>query len=230
MVIPGSDILGRILHAAAQCFLIPCIVGLLIFLLAVFAELGSFAAEWKWRRKRVPAALLETWQEGNRTAGLLEEGSERAALDFLALPPGEIRRLAGAVLKPGIPPEERKLAARQFLDEQEFRALKVLEKTDLIAKLGPILGLMGTLIPLGPGLAALGRGDLTALSQAVIIAFDTTVVGIAAGGIAFFISKVRRRWYERDLSALEVFLQYVLGGETDAGAKPKAVAAAGRRQ
>ena len=230
MVIPGSDILGRILHAAAQCFLIPCIVGLLIFLLAVFAELGSFVAEWKWRKKRVPAGILEIWQDGENTANLREGVSSKAALDSLALPAGEIRRLADLVLKPGAPAEERKLAARQFLDEQEFRFLKILEKTDLIAKLGPILGLMGTLIPLGPGLAALGRGDLAALSQAVIIAFDTTVVGIAAGGIAFFISKVRRRWYERDLSVLEAFLQLVLGGEAGDAAKPKAVAAAGRRQ
>ncbi len=229
-MIPGSDILGRILHAAAQSFLIPCIAGLLIFLLVVFAELGSFVAEWKWRKKRVLASPIEIWQEGSGTVNPQAESSCRTALEALPLPAGEIQRLAGAVLKPGTAAEARKLAARQFVDEQEFRALKVLEKTDLIAKLGPILGLMGTLIPLGPGLAALGRGDLTTLSQAVIIAFDTTVVGIAAGGIAFFISKVRRRWYEKDLNDLDVFLQLFLGGEADAPKEPKALAAAGRRQ
>lgn len=84
---------------------------------------------------------------------------------------------------------------------------------DLLAKLGPVLGLMGTLIPLGPGLAALGQGDVQGLSKAVIIAFDTTVVGVAVGAVAAFVSKVRRRWYEQDLRHMELLLELVVGGE-----------------
>jgi len=112
--------------------------------------------------------------------------------------------------------EVRKLIARDILDREEFRARKVLGKTDLLAKLGPVLGLMGTLIPLGPGLAALGQGDVRGLSEAVIIAFDTTVAGIAAGAVAALISKVRRRWYEQDLVHMELLLELVVGGETRA--------------
>ena len=69
---------------------------------------------------------------------------------------------------------------------------------------------MGTLIPMGPGLAALGAGDVTALAQAIIIAFDTTVVGLAAGGIAYVVSKIRRRWYEDNLSTLDTLAESVL--------------------
>ncbi|HKL77209.1 MAG TPA: MotA/TolQ/ExbB proton channel family protein [Gammaproteobacteria bacterium] len=78
-----------------------------------------------------------------------------------------------------------------------------IERADLIARVGPMLGLMGTLIPLGPGLAALGRGELQALAQAVTVAFDTTVMGLLVGIIGFILGRVRRRWYDHLLDALE---------------------------
>jgi len=78
-----------------------------------------------------------------------------------------------------------------------------IERADLIARVGPMLGLMGTLIPLGPGLAALGRGELQTLAQAVTVAFDTTVMGLLVGIIGFVLGRVRRRWYDSLLDALE---------------------------
>lgn len=95
---------------------------------------------------------------------------------------------------------ERCFALQRFqnhhLKQFEAYANKRLERTDLLAKSGPILGLMGTLIPLGPGLAALNSGNLDILSTAITVAFDTTVVGLLAGLIAFIIARMRRRWYE----------------------------------
>jgi biopolymer transport protein ExbB/TolQ len=69
---------------------------------------------------------------------------------------------------------------------------------------------MGTLIPMGPGLAALGAGNIELLAQAIIIAFDTTVAGLSASAVAFVISKLRKRWYGEDLSNLEVLVQSTL--------------------
>ncbi|MBU4554219.1 MAG: MotA/TolQ/ExbB proton channel family protein, partial [Firmicutes bacterium] len=90
--------------------------------------------------------------------------------------------------------------------------------------------LMGTLIPLGPGLAALGQGDLQALAQAIIIAFDTTVAGLAAGGLAYLVSQTRRRWYRSYLEDLELLLEHLLqaGGETVAASKEKTLVGIGR--
>ena len=65
------------------------------------------------------------------------------------------------------------------------------------------LGLLGTLIPLGPGLAALGSGDILTLAQALTIAFDTTVTGLSVGALSFLISKYKKQWYESDLIAVE---------------------------
>lgn len=76
-------------------------------------------------------------------------------------------------------------------------------RADVLARVGPMLGLMGTLIPLGPGLAALGSGDVAVLAQAVTVAFDTTVLGLLVGVLAFATGRARRRWYEDLLDALE---------------------------
>ncbi len=78
-----------------------------------------------------------------------------------------------------------------------------IERADFIARLAPMLGLMGTLIPLGPGLAALGNGELDILTMAMTVAFDTTVVGLLAGMIGFVLGRVRRRWYDQAISDVQ---------------------------
>ena len=89
------------------------------------------------------------------------------------------------------------------IEKIEKMARRRIDRADLIARLAPMLGLMGTLIPLGPGLAALGRGDVAVLASAVTVAFDTTVIGLFAGGIGFLLSRLRRRWYDKILDEKE---------------------------
>ncbi|MEM8768869.1 MAG: MotA/TolQ/ExbB proton channel family protein [Pseudomonadota bacterium] len=89
------------------------------------------------------------------------------------------------------------------LEALDDLARKRIRRADLLARIGPTLGLMGTLIPLGPGIAALGRGDFLTLSQAVATAFDTTVFGLLVGLLAYLIGRFRRYAYEAALSHLE---------------------------
>lgn len=97
------------------------------------------------------------------------------------------------------------LAERWLLTGKRYRGTREslegygarrLERVDLLARSGPILGLMGTLIPLGPGLAALGDGQLDILATALTVAFDTTVVGLLVGLLAYAMGRLRRRWYD----------------------------------
>lgn len=82
-------------------------------------------------------------------------------------------------------------------------ARRRLERADLLARIPPMLGLMATIIPLGPGLAALGQGDPAKLAAAVTVAFDATVLGLVAGIVGLVVGKLRRRWYEELLEAME---------------------------
>ncbi|GAB6387475.1 MotA/TolQ/ExbB proton channel family protein [Stutzerimonas marianensis] len=93
----------------------------------------------------------------------------------------------------------RRLASAEIVR----RARRRLDRADLIARVGPMLGLMGTLIPLGPGLAALGDGNVQILSVAMRVAFDTTVLGLLIGMFGFALGRLRRRWYDELLDEVE---------------------------
>ena len=67
----------------------------------------------------------------------------------------------------------------------ESMAKRRIERSDFLARIAPMLGLMGTLIPLGPGLSALGEGELSILTTAMSVAFDTTVLGLLVGIAGF---------------------------------------------
>lgn len=96
-----------------------------------------------------------------------------------------------------------KLLQGNHSDRIATQGRRRIERADLIARIGPMLGLMGTLIPLGPGLAALGQGDLQTLARAVTVAFDTTVLGLLVGITGFVLGRLRRRWYDQLLDTLE---------------------------
>lgn len=97
----------------------------------------------------------------------------------------------------------RRLVAARRGDRLAARARRAIDRADLLARIGPMLGLMGTLIPLGPGLAALGNGQLDVLAQAVTVAFNTTVMGLLIGIVGFLLGRLRRRWYDAAMATLE---------------------------
>lgn len=106
--------------------------------------------------------------------------------------------------------EERHLPAIERLSQEyEIKMAKRLEHTKIISTIGPMLGLMGTLIPLGPALIGLSSGDLETLARNLMIAFATTVVGLFAAGIGYVLTQVRRRWYWEDMSDIDYILDTI---------------------
>ena len=82
---------------------------------------------------------------------------------------------------------------------KEYSLVREADKVRLIVRIGPSLGLMGTLIPMGTGLAGLSQGNMAQLSSSLILAFTTTVVGLALGVTAHFYSVVKERWVIEDM-------------------------------
>ena len=96
--------------------------------------------------------------------------------------------------------EDRRAKA---LADFDLRSMRKLERSRMLVRFGPALGLMGTLIPLSPALEGLAEGDVAQLSDNLRAAFSVTVLGLLIGAVAFSISLVRDRLYAQDLSDLE---------------------------
>jgi biopolymer transport protein ExbB/TolQ len=97
------------------------------------------------------------------------------------------------------------------LDDGQPAAERLLENLHLGVRLGPMLGLTGTLIPLGPALRTLGGSDFSGLAQQMIVSFFSTVVGLFIGAVCFTMHAFRQRWYTQDLNDLEFVVRQLAG-------------------
>ncbi len=206
-VIPGSDLLTSALNVVSQSLQIPVIVFLLLFALYAVITVGGLISEYS-SRKKVPVRLIKDLIFSiSRTKEISEiEDIVKNA----QIPKNQKRVLVNIARSSELKKDSREALAEKLIENEEDIIEKKLQTTDIVTKIGPTLGLMGTLIPMGPGLAALGSGDVTTLSNAIIVAFDTTVVGIGAGAVAYVVSKIRRRWYEQYLSNLDALSKAIL--------------------
>ena len=202
-----NEMLSNMLHAISQNLLIPVIIGLLLFMGYAIITFGSLLYEF-YHRNKINVKQIEAMILSVSNPGTSEEIIRMVESSDLSREHKNI--LIDLANSHKIGPTSREALTRKLIENEELKAAKRIEKTDIVTRLGPTLGLMGTLIPMGPGLAALGAGDIQGLADAIIIAFDTTVVGLAAGGVAYVISKVRRRWYEEQISNLEALAESVL--------------------
>ena len=205
--IPGSGFLTSALDVISQSLQIPVIVFLLLFAVASVVILGGLISEYTNRKKVSMKVMRELIYKISKSESVDEM---KNIISGAGIPKSQRKVLLNIASSSDLSQDSRVALARKYLENEEDKTEKSLEKTDIITRIGPTLGLMGTLIPMGPGLAALGTGDVNTLSQAIIVAFDTTVVGIGAGAIAYFVSKVRRRWYEEYLSNLDALSDVVL--------------------
>ena len=172
-----------ILRAAASALEIPVVVILILFLLAAAALTGWLIAEYYTERRHLEVALpqlLESLRTTPDRAAVIESSSL-------------LRRQKDALL-----------------EQEQDRYDKIVKLSELLARLAPMFGLLGTLIPLGPGIIALGQGDTYTLSTSLLTAFDTTIAGLVAAAFATVISTIRRGWYREYASILEAVSETLL--------------------
>ena len=199
--------ISDILRAVARTMETPVVVVLILLMAAAVFMLGWLIAEALGERRKLTAALPALIEKLRESPGDREMA---AAIESAGL----LRRQKAALLEllahPEFTPVMREALAAQLLETEEARWNRTVLWTDLIARLGPMFGLLGTLIPLGPGIIALGQGDTFTLSQSLLTAFDTTVAGLLAAALASVISAVRKRWYRRYATDLETLAECIL--------------------
>lgn len=96
---------------------------------------------------------------------------------------------------------------QKLISDFELEAEKDLSISKTLAKMGPMLGLMGTLIPMGPALVGLSSGDIASMAYNMQVAFATTVVGLFAAGIGYITHQIKKRWYTVQVAYLDFVAQ-----------------------
>ena len=87
--------------------------------------------------------------------------------------------------------------------ELETLAFKRLEAPRIVTRVTPMLGLVATMIPMGPALKSLGSGQLAQVSDNLTVAFSSVILALVAASITYWIVNVRRRWYAEELVSIE---------------------------
>lgn len=88
-------------------------------------------------------------------------------------------------------------------DDIELMIMKRLELLRIVSRTAPMLGLVATMIPMGPALLGLSKGDAAAVSENLVVAFSSVILALVAASITFFILTIRRRWLLEELRAVE---------------------------
>lgn len=188
------DIITNILYWLSTGMLIPVIVFLLFFFVKSLLMIGVFYGNYI-NRTKINVKL-------NREIG--NAGVE----DFLESVPQDNGRskLLEYLNRIKAAPEDQPLRDK-IVGDYEIAADKELGQSKLLVKIGPMLGLMGTLIPMGPALVGLATGDIASMASNMQVAFATTVVGIIIGAIGFITLQIKQRWVADDMNILEYVVE-----------------------
>ena len=204
--------LQQIISIISTNLLYPVMIILIILILGSLIELGGFLFEWRnrhrdLRRMEESAAIARARLEQSDPEGAFGVLGQNCSNSFVHEFLYRIAFLHRGCSDRGM----LEVRVEKLLQDINFEMTKKLERSRFVARVGPMFGLMGTLIPMGPALLGLSAGDIDTLANNLIIAFGTTVVGLMAGAIGFMVATVRTRWYKHDISDIEYLSEILFG-------------------
>lgn len=196
-MIDVGALLKTFIYLVSSSLLYPVLFLLAVLVLLIIVYAGAFFAEWleRLRLKHCPASELPDQLKCGRPSAAV---SHRVNRYLQLLHHAKANGSAAAV--------------ENLLQSTTHALWKSMDRLRILVRAAPSLGLIGTLIPMGTGLAALGQGDMTKLTTDLVIAFTTTVVGLAIGTAAFFFYTIRRRWIEEDVKNMELATELAMAG------------------
>jgi biopolymer transport protein ExbB/TolQ len=93
------------------------------------------------------------------------------------------------------------------VEQADLLAMRQLELVRIATRVGPMLGLIATLIPMGPALLAMTQSDLDRMAELLRDAFAAVVLALAAASIMFWVASVCRRWAAEEVIAIGRYLE-----------------------
>ena len=184
--------ISDILFWISTGLLVPTVVLLVLFFVRALLLVGGFFGQLLARRQ-ADAQMDEVLNQ--LTVENVEQLLEKLPSTGLGIAAPFYHRLVAA--STDAPLRERILAEFDIAADADQNLPRTL------AKMGPVLGLMGTLIPMGPALVGLSSGDIASMAYNMQVAFATTVVGLVIGAIGTLTIQVKKRWLAADASRLD---------------------------
>ncbi|OPY70684.1 MAG: MotA/TolQ/ExbB proton channel family protein [Syntrophorhabdaceae bacterium PtaU1.Bin034] len=172
--------LESFLYIISSVMLFPVVAGLVLLTLWIVVYSGMFIREWVDRRQGRYVA-----QSRYRRALEKEMGAPREKAN-------------------------QDIALERLLQTNELRLVKSLDMIRFAIRVGPALGLMGTLIPMGISLSSLAQGNLPKMAGSMVTAFTTVVVGLACSVAAYLMSLVKEKWVRADMREMEYATELML--------------------
>ena len=177
----------HILYWISTGLLVPVIVLLILLFARALLLIGTFFGQYLAVRKT--EALLK------REFDALSQDNIATLADRL---PQNHKSLVVNYIHQMMEHRNSEAHLQKLLSDFDLAAAADLGTSKTLAKMGPMLGLMGTLIPMGPALVGLSTGDIASMAYNMQVAFATTVVGLFSAAIGFITGQVKSRWYRHD--------------------------------
>lgn len=190
-------LISNILYWISTGLLVPVIVLLIYFFIRALILIGCFFSQYLTERKtsvtlQQQISQAEPTQILQNIESLPDSNTSPLILTYL-------KTIAGA--------KDNAARMQLLVSEYEMAEEKNIAGSRILTKMGPILGLMGTLIPMGPALVGLATGDIASMAYNMQVAFATTVVGLVVSAIGFVTQQARERWATRNLVTLDYVVQ-----------------------
>lgn len=194
------EFISKALFWVANSLLIPDIIILLFLLGRSLILLGSFYNQYMVKRKN--DNLLS-----DKIKGLSQDRIE----ELKNMLPAHDNSLFIKYLRDilNTPPTE---AYTDFMISNfENEADKDISLSKMLTKMGPILGLVGTLIAMSPALVGLSTGDIGGMAYNMQVVFATTVVGLVISSVGIITLQFKQRWYAKDVNSLDYISRILTG-------------------
>ena len=199
------EYISKALFWLANSMLVPDIVLLLLLLTRSVILIGGFYSQHITKRKN-----------DRRFARRIKELSPSGLDELRSLLPRQDDSLFVHYLRDLLITPHSEAYSCFLLSRFENKAEKELAVPRMLSKLGPMLGLMGTLIAMSPALVGLSQGDIGGMAYNMQIVFSTTVVGLVISGTGILVGQAKKRWFASDLARLE-YVADMLSKEQEAG-------------